>query len=121
MNILHFYKDYYPVLGGIENHIKVLAEAQVAAGHQVTVLVCDPGRRTRTEPCNGVPPGVNILAFQLRNVLVDHLVVNIGTEFKMRLGFIGRVGFGDGVVVGFFRLFFPTIHMKYTGGYTKEY
>jgi rhamnosyl/mannosyltransferase len=54
VNILHLYKDYYPVLGGIENHIKVLAEAQAAAGHQVTVLVCEPGRRTRTETRNGV-------------------------------------------------------------------
>jgi rhamnosyl/mannosyltransferase len=54
MNILHVYKDYYPVLGGIENHIKVLAEAQAAAGHQVTVLVCDPGPRTRIEDLNGV-------------------------------------------------------------------
>ena len=54
MNILHLYKDYYPVLGGIENHIKVLAEAQAAAEYQVTVLVCDPGRRTRTETRNGV-------------------------------------------------------------------
>jgi glycosyltransferase involved in cell wall biosynthesis len=54
VNILHLYKDYHPVLGGIENHIKVLAEAQAAAGHQVTVLVCDPGRRTRTENFNGV-------------------------------------------------------------------
>ena len=54
MKILHLYKDYYPVLGGIENHVKVLAEAQAAAGHQVTVLVCDPGRRTRTETLNGV-------------------------------------------------------------------
>jgi rhamnosyl/mannosyltransferase len=54
VNILHLYKDYYPVLGGIENHIKVLAEAQAAAGHQVIVLVCDPGRRTRIEERNGV-------------------------------------------------------------------
>ncbi|PWH17086.1 MAG: glycosyl transferase family 1 [Ardenticatenia bacterium] len=54
MHILHLYKDYFPVLGGIENHIRVLAEAQVAAGHQVTVLVCDPGRRTRHEVLNGV-------------------------------------------------------------------
>lgn len=54
LDILHLYKDYYPVLGGIENHIKVLAEAQAADGHQVTVLVCDPGRRTRTETRNGV-------------------------------------------------------------------
>lgn len=54
MHILHLYKDYFPVLGGIENHIRVLAEAQAAAGHQVTVLVCDPGRRTRRETMNGV-------------------------------------------------------------------
>lgn len=54
MHILHLYKDYHPVLGGIENHIKVLAEAQAAAGHHVTVLVCDPGLRTRTEIVEGV-------------------------------------------------------------------
>lgn len=54
MNILHIYKDYHPVLGGIENHIKVLAEAQVAAGHSVTVLVCDPDPRTRIVELNGV-------------------------------------------------------------------
>lgn len=54
MNILHLYKDYFPVLGGIENHIKILAEAQAAAGHRVTVLVCNPGRRTRVETLDGV-------------------------------------------------------------------
>ena len=54
MNILHIYKDYPPILGGIENHIKVLAEAQAAAGHQVTVLVCDPSPRTTVEELNGV-------------------------------------------------------------------
>jgi rhamnosyl/mannosyltransferase len=54
MNILHIYKDYYPVLGGIENHLKIVAEAQAEAGHQVTVLVCNPGYRTVTEKLNGV-------------------------------------------------------------------
>ena len=54
MHILHLYKDYFPVLGGIENHIRVLAEAQAAAGHRVTVLVCDPGRHTRRSETNGV-------------------------------------------------------------------
>ena len=54
MHILHLYKDYFPVLGGIENHIRVLAEAQAAAGHSVTVLVCDPGRHTRHEVLKGV-------------------------------------------------------------------
>ena len=54
MHILHLYKDYFPVLGGIENHIRVLAEAQAAASHRVTVLVCDPGRHTRRRETNGV-------------------------------------------------------------------
>lgn len=54
MRIVHVYKDYFPVLGGIENHIKVLAEAQAVLGNQVTVLACDPGPRTRTEDINGV-------------------------------------------------------------------
>ena len=31
MRILHIYKDYAPVLGGIENHIRILAEAQAAS------------------------------------------------------------------------------------------
>ncbi len=43
MQILHIYKDYYPILGGIENHIKALAEGQVQAGHDVTVVVTNPG------------------------------------------------------------------------------
>lgn len=30
MRILHVYKSYFPVLGGIENHVRILAEAQVA-------------------------------------------------------------------------------------------
>ncbi len=45
MRILHVYKDYYPVLGGIENYVRALAEAQTAAGHEVTVSVCAPGVR----------------------------------------------------------------------------
>jgi glycosyltransferase involved in cell wall biosynthesis len=39
MRIVHIYKDYAPVLGGIENHVRDLAEAQARAGHDVTVLV----------------------------------------------------------------------------------
>ena len=54
LRILHIYKDYFPVLGGIENHIKVLAEAQAARGHAVTVLVANPERRTAIETANGV-------------------------------------------------------------------
>jgi len=54
MKILHVYKDYFPVLGGIENHIKTLAEAQAAADHQVIALVCNPAPTTRVETLNGV-------------------------------------------------------------------
>lgn len=54
MNILHVYKDYYPVLGGIENHVKVLAEAQAQAGHHVIVLVTALGPRTTIEDIGGV-------------------------------------------------------------------
>jgi glycosyltransferase involved in cell wall biosynthesis len=54
MNILHVYKDYYPVLGGIENHVKVLAEAQARAGHNVIVLVTARGPRTTIEDLGGV-------------------------------------------------------------------
>lgn len=48
MHILHIYKDYYPVLGGIENYLRVLAEGLAARGHQVTVLVSNTGRRGET-------------------------------------------------------------------------
>lgn len=43
MHILQIYKDYAPVVGGIENHIKVLAEGLVMRGHKVTVLVTNTG------------------------------------------------------------------------------
>ncbi len=54
MQILHIYKDYFPVVGGIENHIKMLAEAQAARGHAVSVLVTSRDHRTHIETINGV-------------------------------------------------------------------
>jgi rhamnosyl/mannosyltransferase len=54
MKILHIYKDYYPVLGGMENHIKMLAESQVKAGHEVTVLVTHPTTTTHVETIDRV-------------------------------------------------------------------
>ncbi len=54
MHILHVYKDYFPVLGGIENHVRTLAELQVAANHKVTVLVTNPGGQPAKEMINGV-------------------------------------------------------------------
>ncbi len=43
MRVLHIYKDYFPVLGGIENHVRVLATGQARRGLDVTVLVTHPG------------------------------------------------------------------------------
>lgn len=54
MRILHIYKDYYPVLGGIENHVRMLAEAQAARGHDVTVLITSMNRASRVSNLNGV-------------------------------------------------------------------
>lgn len=54
MKILHLYKDYFPVLGGIENHIKWLAEGMAARGHDVSVLVTNTGRGDVAETVNGV-------------------------------------------------------------------
>ena len=55
MRILHVYKDYYPVLGGIENHIKMLAEGLMQRGYEVQVLVTNTGSKTMIEKINGVP------------------------------------------------------------------
>jgi rhamnosyl/mannosyltransferase len=55
VNILHLYKDYPPILGGIENHVRLLAEGQAARGHTVTVLVTNPaGSRTTSTTEDGV-------------------------------------------------------------------
>jgi len=55
MKVLHIYKDYYPVLGGIENHIKMLAEGLVRRGVQAQVLVTNVGPRTSVQEIEGVP------------------------------------------------------------------
>ncbi|MGB9594503.1 MAG: glycosyltransferase [Anaerolineae bacterium] len=54
IRVLHVYKDYWPVLGGIENHVKLLAERQAALGLDVTVLVTSRTRRTEEVRLNGV-------------------------------------------------------------------
>ncbi len=54
MQILHVYKDYAPVVGGIENHLRLVAEAQAAAGDDVIVLVTNRGLRTTEEHIAGV-------------------------------------------------------------------
>ncbi len=58
MRIVHIYKDYHPVLGGIENHIKQMAEAQAQAGHEVTVLVTQLAGKPASE---GMLNGVRVV------------------------------------------------------------
>ena len=55
MNVLYVYKDYFPVLGGIEGHIKCLAEGMRARGVDAHVLVTNTARQTISETINGVP------------------------------------------------------------------
>ena len=54
MRVLYVYKDYYPVLGGIEGHIRILAEGLAARGIAVQVLVTNTERHTVTEEIGGV-------------------------------------------------------------------
>ena len=53
--VIYLYKDYYPVLGGIENHIRTLAEGLHARGVATHVLVTNTTNRTVQETLNGVP------------------------------------------------------------------
>ncbi len=55
LKVLQIYKDYYPVLGGIENHVKMLAEGLIQRGIDVQVLVTNTGLRTVIEEIEGVP------------------------------------------------------------------
>lgn len=54
LRILHVYKGYPPEFGGIEHHVRDLAEAQAAIGHAVTVLVTAAHGRTTTAREHGV-------------------------------------------------------------------
>ncbi|MDP2936903.1 MAG: glycosyltransferase [Dehalococcoidia bacterium] len=50
MRVLHVYKDYHPVMGGIENHLRLLTQGlSQVAGMEVDVLVTNSGPRTVVE------------------------------------------------------------------------
>lgn len=55
MRVLQLYKDYFPVLGGIENHIRMVAEGLRPLGVDVRVLVTNTGPQTVAETIGGVP------------------------------------------------------------------
>jgi rhamnosyl/mannosyltransferase len=55
MKILQVYKDYYPVVGGIENHIRLICRGLKAyPDFETTVLVTNRGGRTVVEDIEGV-------------------------------------------------------------------
>jgi glycosyltransferase involved in cell wall biosynthesis len=49
MKVLHVYKQYYPVMGGIENHIRLLAAGQRERGIEVEILAAGEGPLSRIE------------------------------------------------------------------------
>jgi len=51
MRIVQLYKDYFPVLGGIENHLKLLAEGLANRGIEVTVLVTNRSLKSEEHFC----------------------------------------------------------------------
>ena len=55
LRVLYLYKDYFPVLGGIENHIKLLAEGLRRHGVETQVLVTNTTNHTVDEVSSGVP------------------------------------------------------------------
>ncbi len=59
MHVVHIYKDYAPVFGGIESHIHTLAVGLVKRGVQVSVVVCQP--RGHALPQDEVMQGVRVI------------------------------------------------------------
>ena len=55
MRVLLLYKDYYPVLGGIENNIRLLAQGLRSEGVDARVLVTNTGPDTVRQSISGVP------------------------------------------------------------------
>ena len=80
MRILHIYKDYPPILGGIENHVQLLAQGQAAAGHAFACRSGSLPSEVAGDPADGIgfsaallvdPLDTAALADALRLVLTD--------------------------------------------------
>lgn len=59
MHIVHIYKDYAPVFGGIESHIHTLAVGLIKRGVRVSVVVCQP--RGESLPREEYMQGVRVI------------------------------------------------------------
>ena len=47
MRIIHVYHQYWPVIGGLENVVKALAESMARLGHEVHVVASTYGAEGR--------------------------------------------------------------------------
>jgi len=56
MKIVHIHHHYWPVIGGLENVVKALAEGMAKLGHEVHVITSNHGTTNKTgeEEINGV-------------------------------------------------------------------
>ncbi|TFG71458.1 MAG: glycosyltransferase [Anaerolineales bacterium] len=79
MRVLHVYKDYPPVMGGIEHHIQTLAEGLLAQGVDVHVLVTNTDRKTLKGEINGVPV---TKTGRLLNISSAPISLSFCSEFK---------------------------------------
>jgi len=59
LHVVHIYKDYAPVLGGIEGHIHTIAVGMVLRGIKVSVVVCQP--RDVQLPREEIMQGVRVI------------------------------------------------------------
>jgi rhamnosyl/mannosyltransferase len=55
VRVLHVFKSYAPMYGGLETYLQLLAEGSPEYGFEPSVLVVNDTRRTVTETWNGVP------------------------------------------------------------------
>ena len=64
MKIVHVVRQFYPAVGGLENVVRELASAQVAAGHRVRVVTLNRvfgASADHALPTHGVVDGVEVV------------------------------------------------------------
>ncbi|TAK37042.1 MAG: glycosyltransferase [Chloroflexota bacterium] len=54
MRVLHVYKNYFPTVGGIENHVRLLCHELQKLDVEPAVLVANTSRRTQVDQVGGV-------------------------------------------------------------------
>jgi glycosyltransferase involved in cell wall biosynthesis len=78
MKVLYVYKDYYPVVGGIENHIRIICDGlKNYPDVEPTVLVTNTARRTIEQTVDGVRV---IKASRLANISSAPISLSLFTQ-----------------------------------------